>query len=85
MVLVVKQIYDLTTDPAGVPHTHPAGLQTGRPANIQNAVYGKDPTVLPDDGCRSDATIYVKFSLYFQIDLHESRLLTICLIVSYYF
>ena len=85
MVLVVKQIYDLTTDPAGVPHTHPAGLQTGRPANIQNAVYRKGTPVFPYDRCRSDAAIYVKFGLYFQIDFYESRLLTICLIVPYCF
>lgn len=85
MVLVVKQIYDLAADPAGVPHAQPTGFQTGRPADVQDAVYRKGTPVFPDDGCRSDAAIYVKFSLYFQINLHESRLLTICLIVPNYF
>ena len=85
MVLIVKQINDLAADPTSVPHAQSAGLQTGRPANIQNAVYGKDPPVLPYDGRRPDAAIDVEFCMDFQIDLHESRLLTICLIVPYCF
>ena len=64
MVLIVKQINDLATDPTSVPHTHSAGFQTGRPANIQNAVYGKNPSVLPYDGRRPDTAVYVEFLLF---------------------
>ena len=85
VVLIVKQINDLATDPTSVPHAHSASFQTGRPANIQNAVYGKNPSVLPYDGRRPDAAVYVEFCMDFQIDLHESRPLTICLIVPYCF
>ena len=74
MVLVVKQIYDLAADPAGVPHAQPAGFQTGSPADVQNTVYRKSTPVLPDDGCGADAAVNIEFCIDFQIYLHYVHL-----------
>ena len=74
MVLIVKQIYDLAADPAGVPHAHPAGFQTGSPADIQDAVYCKGAPVFPHDGCRPDGSVQVKYCVDFQVGLHVIHL-----------
>ena len=74
MVLVVKQIYDLTADPAGVPHAQPAGFQTGSTADVQNTVYRKSTSILPYDGYGADGSIDIKFRFDFQLDLHVAHL-----------
>ena len=78
MVLIIKQIYDLAADSAGVPHAQPAGFQTGRPADVQDTVYRKGTPVLPYDGCGADGSVNIKFRIDFQLDLHVSHLKFLC-------
>ena len=78
MVLIIKQIYDLAADSAGVPHAQSAGFQTGRPADVQDTVYRKGTPVLPYDGRGADGSVDIKFRIDFQLDLHVTHLKILC-------